>query len=368
VRGAVAFFGPKNYALLDGADQVAGFPTGFRDTVDFGHLPGIGLSLALIGKPLLWLLQQFQNVVGNWGIAIILLTVCVKLVTLFWTTRSMRSMKAMAALSPQIKELQDKYGTDKTRVQQETMALYKTHGVSPLAGCAPMFLQIPIWSALYLMLSATGELYQQAFVPGWINDLTNSDPTHVLPVLLVATMFLQARLTPQAANQPGAKMMQYGMPLMFGVMSFYFPAGLSLYIFTNTVLSSLHSIYMNKFDKKSLAIAEQLARNKAAVAARAAAAKEAEELAKQKGTAVGGGNNKKNGKSRATNGGSNGGSIKALKTTAEDAVELAAGTGTDGEALAGTPDEQDDAADVALGASATTGTGQARPRRKKRRR
>ena len=100
---------------------------------------------------------------------------------------------------------------------------------------------MPIWLALYRMLSSTGELYQQPFIPGWINDLTAADPYHVLPVVLMITMFVQARLQPAAPTDPSQKMqqrmMQYGMPLMFGVMSFFFPAGLTLYIFTNTCLT-----------------------------------------------------------------------------------------------------------------------------------
>jgi YidC/Oxa1 family membrane protein insertase len=122
---------------------------------------------------------------------------------------------------------------------------------------------MPIWLALYRMLSSTGELYNQAFIPGWIDDLTNSDPFHVLPIVLMVTMFFQARLTPMGpATDPTQKMqqrmMQYGMPLMFGVMSFFFPAGLTLYIFTNTILSAVHSIYMNKFDKKSIELAAKI--------------------------------------------------------------------------------------------------------------
>jgi hypothetical protein len=134
-------------------------------------------------------------------------------------------------------------------------------------------------------------------------------------------------------------------------------------MFTNTVLSSAHSIYMNKFDKKSLEIAAQLAKNKAAVEARA---KVAEELAANE--KAGGGNKKKtkNGQNGQNGKSTNSGSIKALKTTAEDATELASGTGTDGEGLG--DDEQNDAADDALGASANTGSGATRPRRKKRRR
>ncbi len=124
-----------------------------------------------------------------------------------------------------------------------------------------MFLQMPIWLALYRMLSSAGEIYQQPFIRGWIDDLTAADPTHVLPVVLVVAMFAQARLTPQnpdPSQRSTQVMMQYGMPLMFGAMSWVFPSGLSLYMFTNTCLQALHSIYINKFDKKSMALAAQL--------------------------------------------------------------------------------------------------------------
>jgi len=269
-RKLVGYLGPKNYEQLDHADEVAGFTTGFKDTIDFGHFPLLGFSLSFIGKPLLWLLAKFYGIVGNWGISIILLTLCVKLATLYWTTKSMRSMKGMAAVAPQMKILQEKYKEDRPRLQAETMALYKQHNVNPLSGCLPIFLQIPIWSALYIMLSATGELYLEPFVPGWINDLTNTDPLHILPVLLVVTMFVQARLSPSTSTDRTQKFIQYGMPLMFGVMSFFFPSGLTLYIFTNTVLSAVHSLYMNKYDKKSLAIAAQIKKNAAEAAAKAA--------------------------------------------------------------------------------------------------
>jgi YidC/Oxa1 family membrane protein insertase len=170
----------------------------------------------------------------------------------------MRSMKAMAALAPQMKLLQEKYKGDSRRLQAETMALYQKHKVSPIAGCLPIFLQMPIWLALYRMLSSASELYQQPFIPGWISDLTATDPYYVLPFVLLVTMFAQARLTPTTGDSRQQKMLQYGMPLMFGVMAFFFPSGLTLYIFTNTILSAVHSIYMNKYDKKSLAIAENI--------------------------------------------------------------------------------------------------------------
>jgi YidC/Oxa1 family membrane protein insertase len=262
----VGYLGPKNYKELERADTAAGFSLGFTQTIDFGWF-------AVIGRPLLWLLLKFQALVGNWGIAIVMLTILVKLATLYWTTKSMRSMKAMAALAPQMKGLQEKYKDDKQRIQVETMALYKQHNVNPIAGCLPIFLQMPIWIALYRMLSSAGELYQEPFIPGWIDDLTNTDPLHILPVVLMVTMFVQARMQPATGDSTQQKFLQYGMPLMFGVMSFFFPSGLTVYIFTNTVLSALHSIYMNKYDRKSLAIVAQMKKNaEAAAAAKNAAA------------------------------------------------------------------------------------------------
>jgi YidC/Oxa1 family membrane protein insertase len=250
-REYAAYLGPKNYYQLNDADDLTGWETDFKATIDLGWF-------AFIGRPLMWLLFKFQSVVGNWGIAIMLLTILVKGLTLYWTTKSMRSMKAMAALAPQMKQLQEKYKNDKQRIQAETMALYKQHGVNPIAGCLPILLQMPIWIALYRMLSSAGELYQQPFITGWIDDLTNTDPYYVMPIVLLVTMFLQARLTPQTGNSAQQKFLQYGMPLMFGAMAFVFPSGLTLYIFTNTVLSALHSIYMNKYDKKSLEITARM--------------------------------------------------------------------------------------------------------------
>jgi YidC/Oxa1 family membrane protein insertase len=239
-----------------------------------------------------------------------------------------------------MKILQTKYADDKQRQQAETMALYKQHGVNPVAGCLPILLQMPIWLALYRMLSSAGELYQQVFIPGWINDLTATDPFHILPVILVVTMFVQARLQPAAADSTQQKFLQYGMPLMFGAMSFVFPAGLTLYIFTNTVLSALHSIYMNKFDKKSLVIAEKLKKNKELAAAELAA-----------GTAGQAG--KPNAK--------NGGPAKAKRVIEVKATEVLADDSADDGA------EPDDApADTAGAPSA--GPARNRPRRKKRRR
>jgi YidC/Oxa1 family membrane protein insertase len=335
-KTVVAYLGPKNYDDLQAADTAAGFPTGFNKVIDFGWF-------AFIGKPLLWLLQKFWEFSGNWAISIVLLTLLVKMVTLYWTTKSMRSMKAMAALAPQLKALQAKYGDDKQRQQTETMALYKEHGVNPVAGCLPIVLQMPIYIALYRMLANAGELYQQPFIPGWIDDLTSTDPYYILPAILFITMFLQTRLQPATADSAQQKFLQYGMPIMFGVMAFFFPAGLSLYMLTNNVLSSLHSIYMNKFDKQSLASAAKLKQNQELAAAAAAAG------------AKGAGGGKAGALANKKNGGP---AVKRVIDAKATEVPL------DG---AGDGDASDDEPEAAAG---TPGTGAARnrPRRKKRRR
>jgi YidC/Oxa1 family membrane protein insertase len=345
-RELIGYLGPKNYKELEAADAAAGFSLGFTHTIDFGWF-------GVIGRPLLWLLLKFQSLVGNWGIAIVMLTILVKLATLYWTTKSMRSMKAMAALAPQMKALQEKYKDDRQRQQVETMALYKQHNVNPIAGCLPILLQMPIWIALYRMLSSAGELYQEPFIPGWIDDLTNTDPLHILPVVLMITMFAQARLQPATGDSRQQKFLQYGMPLMFGVMSFFFPSGLTVYIFTNTILSALHSIYMNKYDRKSLALAAQMKKN--AEAAAAAAAKPA-------GGKSGGGGG----------GGGAKGAVKPkpaarpiIDAESSDASASAAGL-DDG------PDDDDGPGDDGDDPGSKPGPGRAqgaaRPRRKKRRR
>jgi YidC/Oxa1 family membrane protein insertase len=242
-REVVTYIGPKFYDKLEAATVTAGYDTHFEKAMDLGWF-------AFLGRPMLWLLQWFYGFVGNWGIAIILLTFLVKLATLYWTQKSMRSMQAMGDLKPKIDELQKKYADDRQRMQTEMMALYKTHGVNPLAGCLPILLQMPVWLALYRMLSAAGELYQATFIPGWIQDLTDTDPYHILPVVLIIAMFGQAKLAPAAVDSTQQKVLMYGMPLVFGVMGFFFPSGLSLYILTNTVLSAIHTLYMKKTKKK----------------------------------------------------------------------------------------------------------------------
>ena len=235
----VAYFGPKYLDKLEGIAAVAQFDPGFDEAVDLG-------IWGFIAGPMLWILQRFHGLVGSWGIAIILLTLLVKLATLYWTHKSMKSMRAMAKLRPKLDELRKKYPDDKQKQQVETMNLFKAHGVNPLAGCLPILLQMPIWFALYRALSVAAELYQAEFL--WFADLTQPDPYFILPVFMTVTMLLQSKLTPQTATGMQQKILSYGMPLMFGGFSLFFPAGLTLYISTNTVLTLCHHLYMRRDD------------------------------------------------------------------------------------------------------------------------
>jgi YidC/Oxa1 family membrane protein insertase len=235
----VVYAGPKIVKTLD-ALTVGGQDPKLSQAVDFGWF-------AFIARPLLWILKFFQSGVRNWGLAIILLTIFVKLITLYWTQKSMRSMQGMAKLKPKISVLQAKYKDDKQRLNQEMMALYKAHGVNPLSGCLPMLLQMPIWIALYSTLQVAVELYRMPFV-GWLNDLTAPDRYYVLPVATGLLMFVQQKLSPTPQEGQQAKMMLYMMPIMFTGFTLFVPSGLTLYILTNTVLAMGHQMWMNRQD------------------------------------------------------------------------------------------------------------------------
>ena len=247
LKSTMAFYlGPKYIEKLRAANVITESERNFERAVDLGWL-------GMISGPLLWLLNFFQGYVGNWGIAILLLTIVVKGLTLPWTHKSMKSMKEMAKLKPQLEKIKEKHKDDRAKQNVETMALFKSHKVNPMSGCLPMLLQMPIWFALYRALTVAGQLYQAPFVPGWIDDLTLPDPFYIMPVLLTGMMFLQTRMTPSTGTGAQQKMLMYGMPIMFGAFSFFFPSGLTLYIFTNTCFTALHHLYMHKTDPAPVA-------------------------------------------------------------------------------------------------------------------
>jgi YidC/Oxa1 family membrane protein insertase len=247
-RSFATFVGAKDLGGLDSLKGAEGQESSLSESIEFGWF-------AVLCRPMLWLLKGFYRWFGNWGIAIIMLTIIVKLLTLYWTQKSMRSMKAMQQLKPKIDELRAKFKDDKERLNQETMALYKVHKVNPLGGCLPMLIQMPVWFALYRTLGNAVELYRSSFV-GWITDLTAPDPYYVLPIAMGVSMYAQQAITPQPMEGTQAKMMKYFMPGMFTVMMLWLPSGLTLYIFVNTVLTMIHQWYMNKTDPGTIAKGE----------------------------------------------------------------------------------------------------------------
>ncbi|MCA9557266.1 MAG: membrane protein insertase YidC, partial [Myxococcales bacterium] len=229
-RSFSLYGGPKKLAALRAQDPP------LDDAIDFGFF-------AALCVPLLWLMRMFHGIVGNWGVAIILLTVLVKLLTLPLTHKQYKSMAGMKKVQPELKKLQEKYKDDKIKLQQEMMKLYRENKVSPLAGCLPMLMMMPIYFSLYRTIYSAVELYQADFV-GWIHDLSQQDPYYVTPVLLGVLMLLQMRLNPSTGDELQQKVMMYVMPVMFTAMMLFLPSGLVIYIAVNTVLGIAQQWYM----------------------------------------------------------------------------------------------------------------------------
>ena len=194
-----------------------------------------------IGRHILTLLKWFYSLVGNWGLAIILLTILVRALVLPFNLMSYKSMKAMQKIQPEMQRIREKYKEDAQKMNLEVMQLMKTHRVNPLGGCLPMFLQLPIFFALYQVLGQSIELYQAPFV-FWIHDLSLKDPFYVLPVLMGITLFLQQKLTPSTLDPAQAKILMF-MPLMFTFFMVSLPSGLTLYIFVSGVFGILQQFY-----------------------------------------------------------------------------------------------------------------------------
>jgi YidC/Oxa1 family membrane protein insertase len=203
--------------------------------------------------PLLWLLNFFgTHVPGqNYGVAIILLTVLVKAAFYPLAQKSMRSMKQMQALQPQLNALKAKYRSDAQRFQREQMELFRKHRVNPMGGCLPMVVQIPIFYALYLTLQYSVELQGAPFVL-WIHDLSRKDPYYVLPILMGVSMLVQQKMTPTVGDPRQAQIMLV-MPVVFTFMFLEFPTGLVLYWLVNNVLSILQQYLIDRATARSAA-------------------------------------------------------------------------------------------------------------------
>ena len=216
------FAGPKLQSQLEDIDK------SLKLTVDYGWL-------TIISQPLFWLLSFVHGFVGNWGVAIILVTFLIKLAFYKLTESSGRSMAKMRNLQPRMKALQDRYKDDKPALSQAMMDLYKREKVNPAAGCLPILIQMPFFLAFYWVLLESVEMRQAPFAL-WITDLSTKDPYFILPLIMGGAMFMQQKLNPAPADPVQAKVMQI-MPIMFTVFFAFFPSGLVLYWVTNTLLS-----------------------------------------------------------------------------------------------------------------------------------
>jgi YidC/Oxa1 family membrane protein insertase len=238
-----AFLGPKELDLLRSVSSTAGLDR----TVDFGWW-------AVICKVLLVVLKFFHGLVSNWGVAIILLTISVKLILLPLTHKAMVSAESMKKLQPKMEEIKKKFPDDRERQNVETMKLYQEAKVNPLGGCLPMLLQLPIWAALFTTLRTSYDLYGEPFAgPVW-TDLTSKDPTYLLPFALGITMIITQRLQPQMMDKQQAFIFTWIMPVFFTGLMMNYPAGLALYIFTNNLLSILQQFLLRRYlEKKGIA-------------------------------------------------------------------------------------------------------------------
>ena len=241
------YFGPKSLKLLSQKDN------GLDKAINFGMFD-------FIAKPCLWLMNFIYDYIPNYGIAIIILTIIVKLILWPLGNKSYKSMNDMKKLAPLMKEIRDKYKDDKKKMNQETMALYKTYKINPMGGCLPMVLQIPVFFALYRMLYEAIELRHAPFFL-WIDDLSAPDrlfnfdiyiplmqPPYGIPVLTLimgASMFLQQKMAPAPADPTQAKLMTF-MPILFTFIFINFSSGLVLYWLVNNLLSMGQQYYVSK--------------------------------------------------------------------------------------------------------------------------
>ncbi|ACG75697.1 60 kDa inner membrane insertion protein [Anaeromyxobacter sp. K] len=229
------YAGPKDL------DTLRGYGRGFESAIDYG---AVAKFFALFARGLLYVMRWLEAIVRNWGVAIILLTVLVRLVLFPLTYKSMQSMNEMRKLQPEIEKLKAKFGDDREKMNLAVMQLYQKHKVNPLGGCLPMLLQMPVWFALYAALQTSVELYREPFL--WMKDLTAHDPYFILPIAMGISSFVMQKLSPQPADNAQAKMMLYFFPGFFTVIMLFVPGGLTLYIFVNNLLSIVQQQLMMK--------------------------------------------------------------------------------------------------------------------------
>lgn len=216
------YAGPQEQAALKN------IAPGLDLVVDYGWL-------TVVAAPIFWALQFIYGLVGNWGWAIVVLTVILKGIFFPLSAASYKSMAKMRVLTPRLVQLKERYADDKQRLNQEMMKMYQTEKVNPLGGCLPILVQIPVFIALYWVLLGAVEMRDAPWIL-WIKDLASADPYYILPVIMIVSMFVQTKLNPTPPDPIQAKVMMM-MPFIFGIMFLWFPAGLVLYWVVNNILS-----------------------------------------------------------------------------------------------------------------------------------
>lgn len=229
------YAGPKEYNALERVGY------GLEHIVDFGFF-------SFLARPLFWVLKFFYGYTYNYGAAIILLTILVRIPFIPIINSGQKSMKKIQDMQPRMAEIKEKYKNDPQKVQKELMELYKTHKINPMSGCLPILLQIPVFFALYKVLLISIELRSAPFV-WWITDLSAKDPYYILPIVMGATMVIQQKMTPSAMDPMQQKLMML-MPVIFTFLFLTFPSGLVLYWLVNNILSIAQQYYINQKIKK----------------------------------------------------------------------------------------------------------------------
>lgn len=234
----ILYAGPKSIDILKSIDPEL---PGLIDHGFFGF----------IARPLLYIMKAFHSLTGNWGLAIIGLTLLVRLCVLPFAAMSAKSMKAMQKIQPQLQAVRERYKDDPMAMNRETMALMKENKANPIGGCLPMLLQIPVFFALYRVIGSSIELYHSPFF-GWITDLSSHDKFYVLPIIMGVAMFLQQKLTPTTMDPAQAKIMAF-LPLVFTLFMVQLPAGLTLYMCVSTLFGIVQQMIFLRDTKKATA-------------------------------------------------------------------------------------------------------------------
>ncbi|MFQ3574585.1 MAG: membrane protein insertase YidC [Thermodesulfovibrionales bacterium] len=235
INNYLIYTGPKEYDSL----EKVGY--GLEHIVDFGFF-------SFLARPLFWVLKIFYSFTYNYGVAIILLTILVRIPFIPIINSGQKSMKKIQDMQPRMAEIKEKYKNDPQKMQKELMELYKTHKINPMSGCLPILLQIPVFFALYKVLLIAIELRNAPFML-WITDLSAKDPYYILPIIMGATMVIQQKMTPSAMDPMQQKIMML-MPVVFTFLFLTFPSGLVLYWLVNNILSIAQQYYINQKIKK----------------------------------------------------------------------------------------------------------------------